>query len=613
MRSAQWRARPGYSDAGPFAHMMPANKPSRVIDRSSFVGLGPSAQRRFYEEFGFLLVPSVLSAPEVAELLAGLEGHVAYCASATSDGSRRLDYQGLEPRSAQPAPGSSQPETTTLPGQQQQQQQQQHVAGAVAQWPPPEVVALIGRQAVLDPVRRLHGADCKFFKGVAVHSFGRRERQPLHRDFDARGQGGKDWRNSSSDWCNVGIYLANLGEDTGPLWVVPRSRHARILPLRRGAPAITLEGSAADAMCVCPGAGDAVIFHCRTIHAGGGWAPGALPSGRPGCFHSYRSAYAPPAGEVLEWAPEVCAAAPAALQPLLRGLNGGRPLRILQLTDIHLYVPGDSAPINQMRRRFPSQSTLQSVVAQVASEGLAIDRCVLTGDLTQSECASPEGHAVVLGELRRALETQLRCPIRAVPGNHDTRRMLMQAFPYFQHDAEGVGRLPATFNEQSRAPPPTTGSEQPAARAQFVEIVGSWLLIGLDTLDDARARVERGEAAVPDGGAGNGYWHPSQDSWLRSVLARHHELPALIMMHQPPLERIGSGGVWGLGSLFEPASLTAFGAFWAGFCCNALLSSDWVLSCCCYEQRRWWRSTRNKSVAFAAATSMPITAARSQE
>eukprot|EP01047_Picozoa_sp_COSAG01_P068091 COSAG01_NODE_9763_length_2350_cov_69.696135_2_plen_259_part_00 len=114
-------------------------------------------------------------------------------------------------------------------------------------------------------------------------------------------------------------------------------------------------------------------------------------------------------------------------------------------------------------------------------------------------------------------------------------------------------------------------------------------------------------------GAGNGYWHPSQDSWLRSVLARHHELPALIMMHQPPLERIGSGGVWGLGSLFEPASLTAFGAFWAGFCCNALLSSDWVLSCCCHEQRRWWRSTRNRSVAFAAATSMQITAARSQE
>ena len=66
-----------------------------------------------------------------------------------------------------------------------------------------------------------------------------------------------------------------------------------------------LERMAPRAVRVCPAAGDAVIFHCRTAHAGGGWAPGSMPQGRPGAFHSYRAAWAAPAGPVDEWAPDV--------------------------------------------------------------------------------------------------------------------------------------------------------------------------------------------------------------------------------------------------------------------------------------------------------------------
>jgi len=130
----------------------------------------------------------------------------------------------------------------------------------------------------------------------------------------------------------------------------------------------------------------------------------------------------------------------------------------------------------------------------------------------------------------------------------------MQAFPFFGHGS--LDALPRTFEEQSAAAQPDA---PPPARAQFAEVVGGWLLIGLDTLDDATTRQRRGDPPV-EGGASGGCFDDEQDEWLRGMLERHSGLPALVFLHHPPLERIGEGGVWSTGDLFELAGLRAFEA-----------------------------------------------------
>jgi len=117
-----------------------------------------------------------------------------------------------------------------------------------------------------------------------VHSVRREQRQGLHRDFDPAGQGGKDFRNSCDRWCNIGIYLRDQTPEEGPLWVVPGSNRMPRDIGRAGADFNELYGP--QARRVCCRAGDAVIFDCLTIHAGGKH----VDRDRPGCFHSYRAA-----------------------------------------------------------------------------------------------------------------------------------------------------------------------------------------------------------------------------------------------------------------------------------------------------------------------------------
>ena len=72
-------------------------------------------------------------------------------------------------------------------------------------------------------------------------------------------------------------------------------------------------------MVLCK-AGDAGMFHNRTIHAGG-----VMKSGRPrpSVFLSYRAGWAAPMSEVPEWPVEVVVRASDELRPLIEGLNDG--------------------------------------------------------------------------------------------------------------------------------------------------------------------------------------------------------------------------------------------------------------------------------------------------
>ena len=81
-----------------------------------------------------------------------------------------------------------------------------------------------------------------------------------------------------------------------------------------------LEHVAGDAKMILAKAGDAVMFHCCTIHGGG-----VMQSqrARPSVFLSYRPGWAAPLHPVPEWPEAVVAKASPELRALLVGQNDG--------------------------------------------------------------------------------------------------------------------------------------------------------------------------------------------------------------------------------------------------------------------------------------------------
>jgi hypothetical protein len=248
---------------------------SRCIDRSVFVGMTPEQQRAHFDEHGFLMVPNAVDPTQIRRILAEVAAEAGPASS--------LDF--------------------------------------AEHWPPPSIVELIVNPPILTAVRTCYGPDIRFFKGVYsnwlhITEEQRRERarQSFHLDFAAGGENG-DFRNSCASWVNVGTYLVDLSPDRGPLWVIPGSRHWLHL-----APRQNFEYLDDRARMVLAKAGDAVLIHCFTIHAGG-IAKTAQP--RHSVFNSYRPGWAQPVGPVPEWPEETVRNASPELRELLEGQNKG--------------------------------------------------------------------------------------------------------------------------------------------------------------------------------------------------------------------------------------------------------------------------------------------------
>ena len=114
---------------------------------------------------------------------------------------------------------------------------------------------------------------------------------------------------------NILWMLDDFTESNGGTRVVPGSHRLPWVDARGN-----FEHHADDARMVLCKAGDAVMFHNRTMHAGG-----VMQSGRPrpSVFLSYRSGWAAPMGEVPEWPAEVVAWASDELRPLIEGMHDG--------------------------------------------------------------------------------------------------------------------------------------------------------------------------------------------------------------------------------------------------------------------------------------------------
>jgi Icc protein len=160
-------------------------------------------------------------------------------------------------------------------------------------------------------------------------------------------------------------------------------------------------------------------------------------------------------------------------------------MRIIQLTDLHL-MTDPASEIRGVRTRDTFERVLQDVEAGYADA----DRMIITGDLTHDEKRSTY-------EWLRARLKDWIDRLRVIPGNHDDRAIMRDVF----EDRLTKTRL--------------------ADRNVFVEELGDWRLIGLDSHVPGELRGELGA---------------EQRAWLKEELRSTSNRPTCLFLHHPPVE-----------------------------------------------------------------------------
>lgn len=179
---------------------------------------------------------------------------------------------------------------------------------------------------------------------------------------------------------------------------------------------------------------------------------------------------------------------------------------IAQISDTHIKGPGKLA-----YNRVNTASMLASCVAALSALDPQPDLILHTGDLT--DFGTPEEY-----EQLKAIVQPLGVQMYAIPGNHDDREAMRQAFAR-------DGYLPSS---------------------RFLHYAidhGTLRVLGLDTL-------------VP--GQGGGALCGDRLAWLDATLGQRPEVPTLVMMHHPPfltgiahMDRIGLDGREGFAAVMR--------------------------------------------------------------
>jgi hypothetical protein len=239
--------------------------------RAFFAAMSASEQRAFFGDNGFLWVPDAMSASQLAAVRQDIETH--------------------------------------------------HLTGTTEDiWVGASFAPLIDNPKVLAALQTVLGPEVRFFKAAyaaqkPIQTPGMKpSRNTLHVDYGI-GETISDWRNSCASWINVGFYLSDLTAERSPFWVVPGSnRYYHVTPWT------DMEYLGDDARMVLAQAGDALLFHCLTIHA---TAANVSETIRDALFYSYRPAWARHIGSVPEWPQAFLNSMPEARRKLLVGLNEG--------------------------------------------------------------------------------------------------------------------------------------------------------------------------------------------------------------------------------------------------------------------------------------------------
>ena len=167
-------------------------------------------------------------------------------------------------------------------------------------------------------------------------------------------------------------------------------------------------------------------------------------------------------------------------------------LRIVQISDTHLFADPEGELLGVRTR-----TGTEAVINHVRSEVGTFDLMIISGDLVHEEGAAYEQLRGLLGDW---------LPLcRVIPGNHDKRGSLREAFPESYSPLQGD--------------------------VVFEQKLGDWQLIGLDTLMAGHVEGEIKER---------------QWEWLEGLLTENAEHPTVIFMHHPAV-LIGSGWLDQLG------------------------------------------------------------------
>jgi 3',5'-cyclic AMP phosphodiesterase CpdA len=170
---------------------------------------------------------------------------------------------------------------------------------------------------------------------------------------------------------------------------------------------------------------------------------------------------------------------------------------IAHITDTHVTPPG-----TLLMGIVDTASALDRAVAALNLLDPSPDAIVLTGDLVES--GAPEEYAHL-----RALLAPLRMPVFVIPGNHDAREPMRQAFI-------ADGYLP---------------------RHGFLDYA----------IEDYPLRIVALDTLVP--GEGGGAVCSERLRWIDRILSEAQDRPTLVLMHHPPfltgishMDRLGLDG-----------------------------------------------------------------------
>ena len=160
--------------------------------------------------------------------------------------------------------------------------------------------------------------------------------------------------------------------------------------------------------------------------------------------------------------------------------------RIVQLTDCHLF-----ADPSRSLRDIVTWPRLVAVLENLRRQVFDVDLLVLTGDTAHDE------ERATYGSVRNEL-ADWAGRVRIIPGNHDHRATLRDAFP-------------EAFPE---------ATDGPVGRVTFQEQWDDWQVIGLDSQQPGELAGSLGEAQL---------------AWLRARLETTSPLFTLLFLHHPPI------------------------------------------------------------------------------
>ena len=157
---------------------------------------------------------------------------------------------------------------------------------------------------------------------------------------------------------------------------------------------------------------------------------------------------------------------------------------VIVLTDLHLFADPDC-----LLKEVPTRASFAEVLNEAQRQYPNPDLVVLTGDLAHDELRKTYVDLV-------SLLDDWKDRLCVIPGNHDCRDSIRKIIPVRASDS-------ITLKE----------------RCQFVERLGDWLLVGLDT-------------HLP--GELTGQIGSEQLEWLGDLLSSEPDRPTLVFTHHPP-------------------------------------------------------------------------------